>query len=264
MKKFTSLFIVIVMLSLFSCATSYNNNYLSTQQKRQIAIIKYEMARNIILHKDYTKLPDAFKYLQQAISVFPNDPKMYYMMALAYQLRNDKKQYVIYLNKAIEKDKKFFDAYNALGIYDFEEGFYLRALALFTKLIQNPLYMHPDIAFFNRSRVYLKLGKLRKAQNDIESALIFSNYKNRIYWKNLISIEIMQKHYLPALTSLYRMEQYLGPSYYIDYMKALCYTKLSMFSKAISELHKIKNDDARYYALKLELLKKINDSNSNN
>jgi len=263
MKKLIYFFVVVLSLSLFSCATT--SSVQQTKQKREkIAILKYEMARNIVLHKDYARLPDAFKYLNQAIAVFPNDPKMYYMMALAYQMRNDKKNYVIYLNKAIEKDKKFFDAYNALGIYDFEEGFYSRALDMFTRLIKNPLYMHPDVAFFNRSRVYLKLGKLKAAQNDIESALMFSNYKNRVYWKNLISLEFMQKHYLQALTSLYKMEQYVGPSYYTYYMKALCYVKLSMFDKAKEQLDKIKNDDATYYALKLKLLKEINDNNSNN
>ncbi len=263
MKKIIYLFIVVLSLALSSCATTRNAQQ-SQQKQEKIAILKYEMARNIILHKDYSRLPDAFRYLNQAIKVFPNDPKMYYMMALAYQMRNDKKEYVIYLNKAIEKDKKFFDAYNALGIYDFEEGFYSRALDMFTRLIKNPLYMHPDVAFFNRSRVYLKLGKLKAAQNDIESALMFSNYKNTVYWRSLISVELMQKHYLRALTSLYKMEQYIGPSYYIDYMKALCYVKLSMFDKAREQLDKIKNDDATYYTLKLKLLKEINDSNPNN
>ncbi len=265
MKKITYLFIAALVLSLYSCATMpANNNQLSMQKKQKIALLKYEMARNIILHKDYTRLPDAFRYLNQAVEVFPNDPKMYYMIALAYQMRGNKKKYVIYLNKAIEKNSKFFDAYNALGIYYFEEGFYSRAIDMFTKLIKNPLYMHPDIAFFNRSRVYLKLGKLRMAQNDVESALMFSNYKNTVYWKSLIALEMMRKQYTSALTSLYKMEQYIGPSYYIDYTRALCYVKLSMFDKARESLDKIKNDNARYYELKMELLQKIDDSNPNN
>ncbi len=265
MRKVLYLLAAVLFLSLYSCATTqYGSNGLSQQKKQKIAILKYEMARNIILHKDYTKLADAFKYLDEAVSVFPNDPKMYYMIALAYQLRNNKKKYVIYLNKAIEKDKNFFDAYNALGIYDFEEGFYTRAIDMFTRLIKNPLYAHPDIAFFNRSRVYLKLGKLKLAQNDIESALIFTNYKNVAYWRSLIALELMQKHYLRALTDLYRMEQYVGPSYYIYYTKALCYTKLSMFDKAKEELNKIKSDNTEYFALKQELLEKINDSHPNN
>lgn len=264
MRKAVSFFMIAIIVFISSCATTQRNRNTTTQKEQKIAILKYEMARNIVLHKDYSRLSDAFKYLKQAKEVFPNDPKIYYITALAYQMRNDQKNYMIYLNKTIEKDKNFFDAYNALGIYNYEKGFYTRAIDIFTKLTLNPLYAYPDIAFFNRSRVYIKLKKLNKAENDIKSALIFSNKKNRVYWENLISLQLMQKKYIEALKNLYDMEQYMGSSYYTYYTKAFCYIKLSMFDKARNELDKIKNDSPEYTALKAQLLKKINADNTNN
>ena len=265
MRKTFYIVAALWVVSLFSCTTAqYGNTQTASIKNKKIAVLKYEMARNIVLHKDYTNLANAFRYLNEAEKVLPNDPKIYYIKALAYQLRGNKKEYVIFLNKAIAKDKSFFDAYNALGIYDYEEGFYNRAIDMFTRLIKNPLYSHPDIAFFNRSRVYIKLREYAKAENDIESALMFSNYKSRIYWKSLIALRIRQKHYLQALTSLYQMENNTGSSYYTFYMKALCYERLSMYGKAKEELNKIKNDDPEYSVLKMKLLQKINADNSNN
>ncbi len=264
MRKSVYFGIIAMVIFLSSCATTQYNKNTTSQKEQKIAILNYEMARNIVLHKDYLRLSDAFKYLKQAKKVFPNDPKIYYITALAYQLRKDQRNYVIYLNKTIEKDKNFFDAYNALGIYNYEKGFYTRAIDIFTKLTLNPLYPNTDIAFFNRSRVYIKLGKLDKAENDIKSALIFSNEKNMVYWKNLISIQLIQKKYIEALKNLYDMEQYMGSSYYIYYTKAFCYMKLSMFDKAKNELDKIKDDSPEYTTLKAQLLKKIDANNTNN
>ncbi len=264
MRKIRAALLFVMVMLISSCASipSANNNgvQLGRNKSVKIALLKYEMARNIIYHRDYSKLAEAFRYLEEAKKVIPNDPRIYYVMALAYQLRGDKNNYVKYLRITIEKDKNFFDAYNALGVYYSEKGDYKKALKMFDMLINNPLYAHTDIAFFNRSRVYIKLHRLKKAESDVESALAFSNYTNQTYWKSLINLEIKNKEYLKALENLYRMEKYIGPSYYTFYTKALCYYKLGMPIKAINELNKIRADNPRYLILRDELLKKINGS----
>ncbi len=262
--------IIIIGILLSSCVATTQNREVKLPRAKQvqIAILKYEMARNIVYHRDYSRLAEAFKYLNEAKQVIPNDPRIYYVMALAYQLRGNSKEYAKYLRITIQKDKNFFDAYNALGVYYFEKGDYQKALKLFNMLINNPLYAHTDIAFFNRSRVYLKLHELKKAEDDVESALAFSNYTNKTYWKSLISIELELKEYMKALENLYKMEKYVGPSYYTFYTKAYCYYKLGMPLKAINELNKIRADNPRYLILRDKLLKKINsqkkdDNNTN-
>ncbi len=264
MKKIIGFIAVLMLLS--SCATTqrYPNSISSPQKSEKLAYLEYEMARNIILHKDYSRLPEAFKHLNNARNVLEDDPRIYYMIALAYKLRNDSDKYVAYLNESIKKDKNFFDAYNALGIYYYEKKEYQKAIDTFSKLIHNPLYPHADFAFFNRSRVYIKLKKYKKAENDMRSALLFSGYRNRIYWQNLISIQIEEKKYQEALKSLNKMEIYTGASDFTHYSKALCYTNLSMFEKAKKELQHIKESNPDYYALKNRLLEKINAHHSNN
>ncbi len=257
---------VLLILFLSSCATQqrYPQNAVFSDKKQKLAFLEYEMARNIILHKDYTRLPEAFKHLSNARNLLKNDPRAYYMTALAYKMRNNDKMYLAYLNKAIEKDKNFFDAYNALGIYYYEKGDYKKAMDTFTMLIKNPLYAHADVAFFNRSRIYLKLKKLKKAENDLTSALMFSGYKNVTYWENLLSLQLKEKEYTKALSNLFKMSQYVGESPYTHYLKAFCYVKLSMNDKAKEELKKLTSRDPEYSLLKRKLLKEIDARHPNN
>jgi tetratricopeptide (TPR) repeat protein len=255
---------VIIILFLYSCTTAqqrYPSSSVPVEKQSKLAFLQYEMARNIILHKDYARLSEAFKHLDNARKLLKDDPRIYYMIALAYGLRDDEPKYVAYLNEAIKKDKNFFDAYNALGIYYYKKGKYKKSIETFTKLINNPLYPHGDVAFFNRSRVYLKLKQYKKAENDLRSALMFSGYKGKTYWENLISLQIARKEYNKALSNTTKMEMYLGGSNFTYYSKAACYIKLSMFDKAKAELKKILNSDPEYYVLKQKLLRAINDSN---
>lgn len=260
---------VLVMLSviLVSCTTmpnkySQNNNTIS----KKIAALNYEMARNIILHKDYTNLSQAFNYLNKAISLSPNDAKLYYMKALAYQLRHNDNETFNYLKKCIAQDQKFYDCTNALGIYYFKQHQYKKAEESFGKIIDDPTYSHTDIAFFNRAKVYEKKNEINKATSDAESALMFSNYSNKVYWQYLINLNIKQKHYINALKNLFSMEKYAGKSDYTHYAKALIYTNLSMYDKAKDELKQISKDNTEYGLAKEKLLKRIarHDSNANN
>ena len=253
----TSLFI------LTSCATTNHN--ITQDKKIKIALIKYEMARNIIVHKDYKNLANAFKYLDEAKKTLKNDPRIYYLYAIAYQLRGNLNKYELYLKKTISIDKNFFDAYNALGIYYASINQYKKAIDMFTKLIKNPLYPNTDTAFYNRALVYLKLGKITLALDDFRNAIIFSNFTNPVYFKALINLEIENKMYLRALKDLNSMENYIGPSCYTKLKKAYCYIKIDEPNQAIYELNKIKNGFDTCLDEKNKLLKEIkNDSNANN
>ena len=265
MKKIAVFVILSVILA--SCATTPNKySQSSSAMSKKVVTLNYEMARNIILHKDYTNLSQAFIYLNKAISISPNDAKLYYMKALAYQLRHNDNEMFNYLKKCIEKDKNFYDCINALGIYYFEKHQYKKAEELFGKIIDNPTYPHTDIAFFNRAQVYEKENEMGKAVSDAESALMFSNYSNKVYWQYLINLNIKQKHYTNALNNLNSMEKYTGKSDYTHYTKALCYTNLSMYDRAKDELKQVSKDNTEYAVAKEKLLKRISrhDSNTNN
>ncbi len=267
MKQFNKLFktvIVAVFLTVSSC-TPIQHNTISKSKKIKIALINYEMARNIIVHKDYKNLANAFKYLQEAQKTLKNDPRIYYLYAIAYQLRGNMRMYEFYLKKAIAADKNFFDAYNALGIYYYGLGEYKKAIEMFTKLIKNPLYSSADVAFYNRALVWLKLGKIKRAMEDLRSAIIFSNYSNPTYYKALINLEIENKMYIMALKDLESMEEHLGSNCFTKLKKALCYFHLKQFEQAINELNKIKETTLNCVEEKNKLLEEFkNDNNTNN
>ncbi len=264
MKMALRLFFIFIAIAILSgCATTNQN--LSHDKSVKIALIKYEMARNIIIHKDYKNLANAFKYLEEAKKTLKNDPRVYYLLAIAYQLRGDLKEYEYYLKKTISIDKNFFDAYNALGIYYFGIKKYNKAIDMFAKLINNPFYTNADVAFYNRALVYLKLGKVKLAEDDLRNAIIFSNFSNPLYFKTLIELNIKNKNYLKALKNLNYMEEHIGQSCYTILKKAYCYMKTNDKYQAIMELNKIKEKSGTCFSKKVELLKEIeNDSNANN
>ncbi len=265
MRSVARLFtLLITLVLLFGCTTVPQNKNIPQSKKVRIALIKYEMARNIIMHKDYKNLANAFKYLNEAKKTLKNDPRVYYLFAIAYQLRGNMNMYEFYLKKTISVDKNYFDAYNALGIYYFELKKYNDAIHMFTTLIQNPLYPNADVAFYNRALVYLKIGKITNSLNDLRNAVIFSNYSNPTYYTALINLEIKQKMYLRALRDLESMEEHLGETCYTKLRKAYCYIKIKEFGQAKAELNKIKQTYGSCYDKKNLLLKELkNDNNTN-
>ncbi|WP_025270601.1 tetratricopeptide repeat protein [Hippea sp. KM1] len=261
------LIMLITLISLSSCTQNRSNIRKQTDQSKRIklALIEYEMARNIILHKDYKNLAQAFAYLNKAKEVLKKDPRVYYMLAIAYKMRGNLKKYEEYLLKSIKINPNFFDAYNGLGIYYYEKGDYKKAIETFTKLINNPLYPGADVAFFNRSRVYLKLNNIKAAEDDLKSAIIFSNYSNRMYYQSLISLQMANKEYIKALESLLDMENHLGESCYTIITKATCFIRLHNYDEAMMELEKIKDASSPCALKKIKLLEEIkNDNNTDN
>ena len=265
MKTIRKIAVFVIAVFVLSSCVSPRPKKQSMDKSIKIALIKYEMARNIIAHKDYENLPKAFLYLKEAKQVLKNDPRVDYLLAIAYKLRKNDAMYEKYLKETLKIDKNFYDAYNALGIFYFEKKQYKKALEMFTKLINNPLYPAADVAFFNRSRVYLKLNQTQKAIDDLESAIVFSNYLNPVYFKNLIAIYIAKKDYINALKTINLMEQHEGENCYTITTRAFCFIKLKQFGQAVKTLNKIKDVSSNCFKKKEALLEEIdNDTNINN
>ncbi|WP_022670890.1 tetratricopeptide repeat protein [Hippea alviniae] len=265
MSKFSKLILILIAAIILSSCASTPKRELTKDKAVQIALIKYEMARNIILHKDYKNLAEAFGYLEDAKKILKNDPKVYYMLAIAYQMRKNMRKYEEYLKKTIKIDPNFFDAYNALGIYYYQVKKYNKAIEMFTKLIENPLYSGADVAFYNRALVYLSLGKIKQAEEDLQDAVIFSGYSNPLYIKTLINVQIANKEYLKALKTISDMENNMGRSCFTQIKRAFCLFKLNEKQQALSVLNDIKGSSDKCIEQKNALLKEIeNDINANN
>ncbi|WP_291491446.1 tetratricopeptide repeat protein [Desulfurella sp.] len=252
MKKVAIVLILLVSFSIVSCQTMPS----STQSDgSKVAQIYYEMAKNIIANKDYSKLPEAFIYLNKAKDIEPSNPNIYFIYALAYRLKKDDNTAKQYLEKTINLDKNYYDAYNELGVIYYEEGNYSKAKELFDKLIDTLTYQNIDVAYYNRAILYLTLKENHKAINDLESAIMYSDYKNPLYWQKLIEVYLNENNYQKVLIVAQEMESHLGPSDYIHYIKALCYYHLGLFDQAKDSLSKINNQD-NYFSIEKDLLLK--------
>ncbi|MGB9744107.1 MAG: tetratricopeptide repeat protein [Desulfurella sp.] len=252
MRKIAIVLILLVSFSIVSCQTMPS----STQSDgSKVAQIYYEMAKNIIVNKDYSKLSEAFVYLNKAKDIEPSNPNIYFIYALAYRLKKDDNTAKQYLEKTINLDKNYYDAYNELGVIYYEEGNYSKAKELFDKLIDTLTYPNIDVAYYNRAILYLTLKENHKAVNDLESAIMYSDYKNPLYWQKLIEVYLNENNYQKVLIVAQEMESHLGPSDYIHYIKALCYYHLGLFDQAKDSLSKINNQD-NYFSIEKDLLLK--------
>ncbi len=252
MKKIVFL-LTLAMFFISSCATVQTNN--SENSPNKMAQIYCDMAKNIVVNKDYSKLPEAFSYLEKAKELEPSNPNIYFVYALAYKLKKDNNEAMKYLEKTISLDKDYYDAYNELGVIYYDEGKYSQAKDIFDKLINTLTYHNIDVAYYNRAILFLTLKETQKAINDLESAIMYSDYKNALYWQKLIEVYFSEKNYQKALIAVQSMENYLGPSDYIHYIKALCYYHLGLFEQAKDSLSKISNND-NYFAIEKDLLLK--------
>ena len=253
MKKFGIILILLLSFSIVSCQSMQSG--VSQSNTSKTAQIYYEMAKNIIINKDYSRLPEAFSYLDKAKKIEPSNPNIYFIYALAYRLKKDDNTSKQYLEKTINLDKNYYDAYNELGVIYYDEGKYSEAKELFDKLINTLTYSNIDVAYYNRAILYIKLNEIPKAINDLQSAILYSDYKNPLYWHKLIEVYFYEKDYQKALLVIQDMESHLGPSDYIHYTKALCYYYLGLFDQAKDSLSKIANTD-NYYTIEKDLLLK--------
>lgn len=246
-KRHTFL-LLLSFIFLSSCATT------NPAQNKRESLIYYEMGRNIVYHKDIKALPQAFTYLEHARKLDPSNPQIYYMIGMAYRLRGEREKAKNYFLQAIERDKKFGDAYNALGIAYAEDNEFEKAIQCFTKLIDDPTYPHPDLAYYNRASVYMKLKNWEKAEEDLEDAIAFSNGENRDYLQALSFLYIAKKDYWKALITMNKIAEKFGMTDDIKYYKGYCYLKLSLRKRAENILHSI-DKKSPFYKRACELLK---------
>lgn len=248
MFKLGYIFLPLFLIFLSSCAT------INPAQNKKESLIYYEMGRNIIYHKDIKALPQAFAYLEHAKKLDPSNPRIYYMTGMAYRLRGEKEKAKNYFLQAIEKDKEFGDAYNALGISYAENNEFEKAIQCFTRLINNPAYPHPDLAYYNRASVYMKLKDWKKAEEDLEDAIVFSNEGNKDYLWSLSSLYISKKDYWKALIMMNKITAKFSMTDDIKYYKGWCYIQLSLKERAKNILSSI-DKKSPFYKRACELLK---------
>ena len=107
---------------------------------------------------------------------------VHYIRGVAYFNQGDIFKAFQDLDKAIELNPKFFEAYTARGVTFVELGKLENAIEDFNKAISlNPQY--PD-AYYNRGSIYFKKGKQQEAINDFQRAARLGDKKAQEFLKS--------------------------------------------------------------------------------
>lgn len=93
---------------------------------------------------------------------------LYYLIALAYKGNGEYREAINFLKQAIELDSNNIDIYNELGICLYAVGDLDNAIKTFSNGIK--VYPNDYKTIFNRGMIYLELGNIPKAIEDINLA----------------------------------------------------------------------------------------------
>lgn len=232
-------------------------------------------------YKGLKKYDDALKSFNKAIELNPDNKQVYNNLALLYKdlgrkeesdlaykkaiengfethvpfynqgydamKRKDYKTAIPYLEKAIESNPEFVEAYNQLGICYTELDDEEKALEMYTKgIIKNPKYA---ILYHNRGNTYKNLQKYKEAKDDYLEAVRLNPEQTTAYY-------VLAKMYM-QLNDDNQAQQYFNlaeesnlsiEQFYIDYVSFL--SNSNQYQKALEIAEKgIKNYPKSYKLL---------------
>ena len=112
-----------------------------------------------------------------ALEIYPDDPILHYLLAIAYVDKRKFDEAESHLQEAIRLNPDYSDAYNYLGVLYFRRGEVDLAIASYQKALDNIYYMKPQDAHFNLGYAYLSRKEYRKAALQLERAIeLIPNY----------------------------------------------------------------------------------------
>jgi len=122
----------------------------------------------------------ALKELLDEEKLVPDDPKIHYLLGIAYQGKGLREKAADEFRKALELKPDYSEASNYLGMVYFDMGQFEKAIAAFQAALSNVLYDTPSVALYNMGKAYQKLGNVEMAlakyaeatQRDPNSSLV--------------------------------------------------------------------------------------------
>lgn len=109
------------------------------------------------------QLQPAFVEFQKAVELNPNDRDTRYALGHIYFLQENFAEAEREFKRVVKIDPKYAEGWNYLGkVYD-EVGRTDLALQHFDRALTFPQYQTPDLAHYNKGRVYLKKGQTDEA-----------------------------------------------------------------------------------------------------
>jgi Tfp pilus assembly protein PilF len=117
------------------------------------------------------RLNEAFESIQNAIEIYPEDPRFFNGMGLVYfyQRRYDKA--VREFQYALELDQNYADAHNNLGSTYAQMQKWDEAIVEFRQAISDPFYRTPELAYYHLGVALMEKGDLLEAVKELHTAV---------------------------------------------------------------------------------------------
>jgi type IV pilus assembly protein PilF len=176
----------------------------------------------------------ALKELLVAEKFTPQDHRVRYFLAIAYQGKGYQDKAIEECKTAIALKTDYSEAHNLLGTIYMNTGSNDLAVESFTKALDNMLYETPAIALYNLGRVYDRMGDYPKAMAKYQEA-VSRNFRGGLL--PLIEHGMGKVTYaqgdIPRATAHFKKSTELAPSYAESYYwLGECYMKKGNFNEA--------------------------------
>jgi len=197
---------------------------------------------------------NSIKYFKNLLEIEPNNFHAYSNMALSQKELNQIDQAIVSFKNSININPNFSHSYNNLGNLYLELTDYQNALLNFNEAIK--IEKVPEF-FFNRGRVYEKLGFFNEALKDVQAYLVkFPDSTKGLIFKinQLLNINKLDDcHLTLEQLSKCNVDNDILYDLYVKY-----YLACEVLQKAEEIIIKIKNNDARNFYLSTLYFKKSN------
>jgi len=149
-----------MMLGLGGCVTASEDKQKKAKGYYQEGMANLETDRQ-----------QAFVSFQKAIQADPNHKEAHYSLGHLYALQRRYKQAEEEFREAIRIDPDYSEAHNYLGDMLALQDRWTEAIESYRRALSNPLYVTPDVAWFNLGLAYAHEGDMEKASQAFEDAL---------------------------------------------------------------------------------------------
>lgn len=171
---------------------------------------------------------------QDILKKYPNDEITLNSMSALMTNKGNYDKALVYVNKAINSDSKYFQAYYSKGMIYYKLEDDTNALVNLEKCVSiEPKYYD---AYYVMAQIYIKQQLYAKALDNLNSVIYLKNdYEQAYYYRGLCFSFL--KQYEKSLFD-YKTAQRLGFNSYLLFInKAIVYGQLGDFNNAISDLN---------------------------
>jgi len=140
----------------------------ANQEDIRKADAHYKMGYSFLIDQ---QIQPAYVEFQKASELNPKDRDTHYALGHIYFIQGNYPKAESEFQRVVKLDPRYAEGWNYLGkVYD-EEGKSELALQQFDKALSFPQYLTPDLAQYNKGRVYLKLKQPDQALLAFSAAL---------------------------------------------------------------------------------------------